>query len=150
MKNKLKKQHMDNLSKANRRKNMQKIRSSNTKMELKMRSLLHKRGKRFNINTDLIGKPDIVFPSKKIVIFLDSCFFHKCPYHYIQPKSNIEYWIPKIERNVNRAKEVNKTLRKQGWKVLRFWEHQVNKNLNKCINKIEQTLNSPHKISFPL
>jgi DNA mismatch endonuclease (patch repair protein) len=127
---------MDNLTKSHRHKNMQNIRSKNTKMELKVRSLLHKKGLRFRILTSLIGKPDIVFPSKKIVVFLDSCFFHKCPYHYVQPKSNKKYWLPKIERNRTRAKEVNKTLRKQGWKVLRFWEHQIKKDSDKCVNKI--------------
>lgn len=127
---------MDNLTKIQRRINMQNIRSKNTKMELKVRSHLHKKGLRFRIHTNLIGKPDIVFPSKKVVVFLDSCFFHKCRQHYIQPKSNLKYWRPKIERNVLRAKEVNKALRKQGYKVIRYWEHQVKKDINKCINKI--------------
>jgi len=127
---------MDNLSKAHRRKNMQNIHSKNTKMELSVRSLLHKKGLRFRIHTRLIGKPDIVFPSKKIVVFLDSCFFHKCPYHYIQPKSNKKYWLPKIEKNKARAKEVNKALRNQGWTVLRFWEHQIKKDSENCVNKI--------------
>lgn len=132
---------MDNLSQANRRKNMKNIRSKNTKMELKIRSLLHKRGLRFRIHTKLIGKPDIVFPSKRVVIFLDSCFFHKCHYHYIQPKSNLEYWKPKIARNKQRAKEVNNALRKQGWKVIRFWEHQVKKDTSKVIEKIVSFVN---------
>ncbi|HRE11475.1 MAG TPA: very short patch repair endonuclease [Ignavibacteria bacterium] len=132
---------MDNLTKSNRRKNMQNIRSKNTKMELKVRSLLHKKGLRFRIHTQLTGKPDIVFSSKKVVIFLDSCFFHKCPYHYVQPKSNLKYWKPKIERNTIRAKEVNKTLRKQGWKVIRFWEHQVKKDETKVVEKIISFVN---------
>lgn len=127
---------MDNLSKIHRRKNMQNIRSKNTKMELKVRSLLHKKGLRFRIHSHLTGKPDIVFPSKKVAIFLDSCFFHRCPYHYIQPKSNKKYWIPKIERNTTRAKEVNNVLRKQGWRVLRFWEHQTKNDAEKCVQKI--------------
>lgn len=127
---------MDNLTKENRRKNMQNIRSKNTKMELKVRSLLHKKGLRFRIHTKLIGKPDIVFPSKKVVVFLDSCFFHKCPYHYVQPKSNKTYWLPKILRNTIRAKEVNSALRKEGWKVMRFWEHQVKKDTENVVNKI--------------
>lgn len=133
---------MDNLSKIHRHKNMQNIRSKNTKMELKIRSLLHKRGLRFRIHTKLIGKPDIVFPNKKVVIFLDSCFFHKCRHHYIQPKSNLRYWIPKIERNVMRAKEVNKSLRKQGFKVIRFWEHQVKADAEKIVSKIIELVNS--------
>lgn len=127
---------MDNLTKIQRRINMQNIRSKNTKMELKVRSHLHKKGLRFRIHTNLIGKPDIVFPSKKVVVFLDSCFFHKCRQHYIQPKSNLKYWKPKIERNVLRAKEVNKALRKQGYKVIRFWEHQVKADSEKIVSII--------------
>lgn len=131
---------MDNLSKAHRRKNMQNIRSQNTKMELRVRSLLHKKGYRFRIHSDLFGKPDIVFPTKRVTIFLDSCFFHKCPYHYVQPKSNLKYWLPKIEGNVLRDKKVNYVLRKQGWKVLRIWEHQIKKNFDKSIDKIIHSL----------
>ncbi|MBZ0201872.1 MAG: very short patch repair endonuclease [Ignavibacteria bacterium] len=131
---------MDNLTKVQRRKNMQNIRSANTKMELIVRSLLHRKGLRYRIHTKLIGKPDIVFPSKKVVVFLDSCFFHSCPYHYVEPKSNKKYWVPKIKRNVNRAKEVNRTLRKQGWKVIRIWEHQIRKNLDKVIQSISDRL----------
>ena len=128
---------MDNLKKSDRRKNMQNIRSKNTKMELKVRSALHKKGLRFRkYSKTLIGKPDIVFSSSKIVVFLDSCFWHKCRYHFIMPKSRISYWVPKLNRNVQRAKEVNKTLRKQGWKVIRIWEHQVKKNFDFVINKI--------------
>ena len=128
---------MDNLSIKHRKKNMQNIHSKNTKMELKVRSYLHKIGLRYKINdSKLIGKPDIVFPKYKVVIFLDSCFFHKCPYHFIEPKSNREYWIPKIERNKLRAKEVNEALRKQGWKVIRIWEHEVKNHFEKVINKI--------------
>lgn len=127
---------MDNLTKANRRKNMQNIRSKNTKMELKVRKYLHNLGFRYRIHTKLIGKPDIVFVKKKVVIFLDSCFFHKCRYHYVEPKSNKKYWVPKINRNKSRANEVNKKLRARGWKVLRFWEHQIKSDFEKSINKI--------------
>jgi len=87
-----------------------------------------------------MGKPDIVFPSKCVVVFLDSCFFHKCPYHYVQPKSNKQYWLPKIKRNTIRAKEVNKQLRKEGWKVIRIWEHSVKKNPEEIAAKIIKVL----------
>jgi len=132
---------MDNLNPHIRRKNMQNIRSKNTIMELKVRSLLHKKGLRFRIHTNLIGKPDIVFQSKRVVVFLDSCFFHKCPYHYIETKSNKKYWKPKLQRNKERAKEVNEHLKKDGWTVLRFWEHQIKKNPEKVISKIITNLN---------
>lgn len=128
---------MDNLKPEHRRKNMQNIRSANTKIEILVRSKLHKLGYRFRKNVkSLIGKPDIVFPKNKVVVFLDSCFWHMCPYHYNMPKTNKKYWLPKLERNKERAREVNKKLRKGGWIVLRFWEHQINNDLNKCVNKI--------------
>lgn len=128
---------MDNLTKEQRKKNMRNIRSSDTKLEKYIRSALHNKGFRFRKNVkNLIGKPDIVFSKKKIVIFIDSCFWHKCRYHYIQPKSNLKYWLQKIERNVSRAKEVNELLKKNGWKVIRIWEHSIIKDKNKCINSI--------------
>lgn len=116
---------------------MQSIRSANTKIEILVCSELHKLGYRFRKNvTNLIGKPDIVFPKYKVVVFLDSCFWHMCPYHYNIPKTNKKYWLQKLQRNKTRAKEVNKKLKKEGWLVVRFWEHQINNDLNKCVNKI--------------
>lgn len=132
---------MDNLKPEHRKKNMQNIRSANTNIEIAVRSALHKKGFRFrkNVNT-LIGKPDIVFPKYKVVVFLDSCFWHKCPYHSNIPKTNKKYWLPKLQRNKTRAKEVNNKLKKDGWTVLRFWEHQINNDLEKCVNKIISNL----------
>lgn len=116
---------------------MQNIRSADTKLEVTVRSALHKKGYRFRKNVKgLIGKPDIVFPKYKVVVFLDSCFWHMCPYHYNIPKTNKKYWLPKLHRNKARAKEVNKKLKKDGWIVLRFWEHQINNDIEKCVNKI--------------
>jgi len=132
---------MDNLKPAQRKKNMQNIRSADTKLEVSVRSALHKAGFRFRKNDKkIIGKPDIVFSSKKIVVFLDSCFWHKCPYHSNIPKINRKYWIPKLERNRQRGEEVNKRLKLQGWIVLRFWEHQVKNNFDGVIKNISQAL----------
>ncbi|MBE7476010.1 MAG: very short patch repair endonuclease [Ignavibacteriales bacterium UTCHB2] len=132
---------MDNLKPEHRRKNMQNIRSTNTQIEIAVRSLLHKKGHRFRKNAkNLYGKPDIVFPKNKAVVFLDSCFWHSCPYHSNIPYTNQVYWIPKLNRNKQRDKEVNRYLRKNGWTVLRFWEHQVKKNIWEVISKIETHL----------
>ena len=140
---------MDNLTKAHRRKNMQNIRSNNTKMEYAVRSKLHREGLRFRIHyKKLVGKPDIVFLTSKIVVFLDSCFWHVCPYHFIKPKSNLKYWSPKLKRNKERGLEVNKILRKDGWIVLRFWEHQVKKDIDKIINKIEKKVKERKKLLY--
>jgi DNA mismatch endonuclease (patch repair protein) len=120
---------------------MRNIRSTNTKIEIKVRSVLHKKGFRFRKNVnEIIGKPDIVLPKYNIVIFIDSCFWHCCPYHGNIPTSNKSYWIPKLRRNKERAKEVNSKLKNEGWKVIRIWEHQINSNFNKTITRIEQQI----------
>ena len=72
---------------------------------------------------DVMGCPDVVLKNKKIIFFLDSCFWHGCKIHCRVPKSNQEYWSQKIKRNRSRDKLVNACLKKQGWKVIRIWEH---------------------------
>jgi len=120
---------------------MQNIRSANTAIEVKVRSALHKNGFRFRKNDNrLFGKPDIVLPKYGTVIFLDSCFWHCCPYHGNIPTSNKSYWIPKLKRNKERAKEVNSKLKKDGWLVVRIWEHQIKKDFNNCIKNLEQKI----------
>lgn len=113
---------------------MSKIRSKDTKLELYFKDLI--KGHRFRYQPKMLGNPDFALKKLKIAIFIDSCFWHKCPKHFRKPQSNISYWEPKINRNVERKKEVNKQLRKQGWKVIRFWEHQIKKNPEKCVAKI--------------
>lgn len=80
------------------------------------------------------GKPDLIFLKKKIAVFIDGDFWHG--YNWQNRKAtlrtNLEYWIPKIERNIQRDGEVNKILEDKGWKVIRFWEHEVNKELDNC------------------
>lgn len=128
---------MDNLTKEQRRKNMQNIRSMNTAPErLIMRELSRRKiyfGKYVN---SITGKPDIVFRRKKVIVFVDSDFWHVHPKRFIMPKSNKKYWKAKIERNKKRDKEVNKQLRKDGWKVIRIWEYDIRHNINRSIKKI--------------
>lgn len=111
----------DNLTKAQRSYCMSRIRSKNTKPELthkaKTNGLVYQ--------PDVFGKPDFIDYKNKAVIFIDGCFWHKCPKHYIEPKSNKKYWLPKLERNEIRAKEVNLAYGKAGWKVVRIWEHEL-------------------------
>lgn len=134
---------MDNLTPTQRHKNMQNIRSKETIIEMRVRSELRRRGLRFRKNVpNMIGKPDIVFPSSKVAVFLDSCFWHQCPYHANLPLIRRKYWIPKLERNKERAKEVNRQIRKKGWTVLRFWEHQIKNHFDECINKVAKVVKS--------
>lgn len=105
---------------------MSRIRSKGTTLEIKFRKSLWKLGLRYRKNSpEYFGKPDLIFISKKTAIFLDSCFWHGCKQHCRLPGSNREYWFSKIQRNTQRDKKVNSKLRKQGWHVLRIWEHDL-------------------------
>ena len=88
----------------------------------------------------ITGKPDIAFRKKKIVVFIDSDFWHGHPSRCIKPKSNTVYWNAKIKRNKKRDKEVTRALKKAGWKVIRLWEKDIKRNLNKSIKKITAAL----------
>jgi DNA mismatch endonuclease (patch repair protein) len=91
----------------------------------------------------LAGKPDLVFAGKRVVVFLDGCFWHGCPNHYREPRSNAAYWRAKIERNVARDARVTQELVRDGWIVLRFWEHQVKTELPKVLAAVEGMLSTP-------
>lgn len=128
---------MDNLTKRQRKKNMQNIRSKNTLPEKLVMRVLRKRRVYFSTHAnDIEGKPDIVFRKKKIVVFIDSDFWHCHPKRFIKPKTNVKYWKAKIKHNKKRDKEVNHQLRKAGWKVIRLWEYDIKHHFNSAINKI--------------
>lgn len=107
---------------------MQGNRSRDTKPELLLRSILHRRGLRYRVATRPIPSvprtADLVFPRAKVAVFVDGCFWHGCPLHYRQPGSNVEYWVSKVDRNVRRDQEVDSILRDAGWTVVRIWEHE--------------------------
>jgi DNA mismatch endonuclease (patch repair protein) len=111
-----------------RRRNMQANRSRDTKPELRIRSLLHARGLRFRVNRRPLPEvrltADIVFTRARVAVFVDGCWWHKCPEHYKPPGRNADYWLPKVERNVRRDLEIDQLLREAGWTVIRAWEHQ--------------------------
>lgn len=134
---------MDDLTPEQRKKNMQAIRSKDTTIELALRKALWKKGIRYRKNyKGLIGKPDIVITKYRIVVFCDSDFWHGYDWDNRKSriKSNQEYWIPKIERNMKRDKEVTAVLVEQGWIVLRFWEHSIRKNLESRLDDIEEAV----------
>lgn len=117
----------DNHSKEVRSMNMSHIRSKNSKPEEKVRKYLFSKGFRYRKNVkDLPGKPDIVLPKYKTAVFVNGCFWHKhdCP-RFVWPSSNKEYWVPKIQRNVERDIENTRLLEEQGWQVLTVWECQL-------------------------
>ena len=120
---------MDHLSPADRSKNMAAIKAHSTAPELAVRHLAHILGYRFRLRRrDLPGKPDLVFPSRRAVIFVHGCFWHqhssvRCKARL--PKSNLEYWEPKLSRNLQRDKKNQRALRRLGWRVLIVWECHV-------------------------
>ena len=135
---------MDNLTKKQRKKNMRNIRSKGTAPERKVIRELRKRKIYFAKHVEkIIGKPNIVFRRKKIVVFIDSDFWHGHPDRFIMPKTNTDYWRKKISRNKERDIQVTQELNKQGrWTVIRLWEYDINKNFNECMNKIHTALES--------
>ena len=121
---------MDSFNSAHRSWNMSRIKSRDTSPELKVRSILHRMGYRFRLHRkDLPGKPDIVLPKYRAVIFVHGCFWHRhfdCKYAYT-PKSNIEFWEKKFSKNIERDLRNKRLLQEQGWSVIVVWECQVNK-----------------------
>ncbi len=128
-----------------RRRNMQRIKSKDTSIELILRKALWDKGIHYRKNfKGLIGKPDIVLTKHKIVIFCDSEFFHGYDWENRKNdfKTHQEFWIPKIERNMERDKEVTTALESQGWRVVRFWGKDIKKNTDKCVETILNLIES--------
>lgn len=116
---------------------MQNIKATGTKPELIIMMGLRKRKIYFakHVKT-ILGKPDIVFRRKKVLVFIDSDFWHGHPVRLKMPKTNIEYWTKKIEGNKNRDQLITRQLRKTGWKVIRIWDYDIKKNPNKSLGII--------------
>lgn len=136
---------MDRLTQEQRRKNMQKIKSKDTKIEIILRKALWNRGYRYRKNyTKLPGKPDIVLTQYKIVIFCDGEFFHGKDWAVLKPRlekgNNGEFWISKISRNMKRDNEISKRLLFEGWTVIRFWGDEIKKHTDECVKVVEETI----------
>lgn len=118
---------MDKVSKEKRSEIMSKVRSVNSEAEMRVRRRLHAKGYRFKLHDkELAGKPDIVLPKHRAVVFVHGCFWHRhnCK-QATMPASNVDYWKAKFARNVARFKEVKRELKRQGWRVLVIWECQA-------------------------
>jgi len=106
--------------------NMSRVRASETKAELKLKPFFKTLGFIYQPK-NIFGKPDFVHKKEKVAIFIDGCFWHKCPKHFKLPASNKKFWKDKINKNVKRDKAVTKKLRKDRWKIIRIWEHGIKK-----------------------
>ncbi len=91
---------------------------------------------------DVFGKPDFAFPKRKIAVFIDGCFWHGCPKHCRLPATHARYWISKIEGNARRDKQVTRELKKKGWTVIRFWEHELagGASLSRKLNRLKSII----------
>ncbi len=121
---------MDTLTPAQRSERMSRVRSKNTKPEMVIRRLVHRMGFRYRLHVrDLPGNPDLVFPSRGKIIFVHGCFWHRhgtCKFTR-WPKSKLNFWKPKLEKNRQRDQLIRRRLRKEGWRVLVLWECQLNR-----------------------
>ena len=136
----------DLLTKEKRSWNMSRIRGKDTKPELKLRSLLHKKGFRFRLHDKkLPGKPDIVLPRFRTVIFVNGCYWHRhsgCKFAYI-PKSRQEFWQEKFTNTVIRDKKKTKNLQDIGWRVLTVWECELEKDPDHVVESIIRDIGEP-------
>ncbi len=136
---------MDNLKPEQRRKNMKHIRSKGTEIERILRKALWKEGIRYRKNyKELPGKPDIAITKYKIAVFCDGEFFHGKNWDQLREKlvysSNSQYWIEKIQRNINRDLEVERAIQAKGWIVIRFWGKDIKKDVKACVEVIKETI----------
>ena len=134
-----------------RSKTMSKIRGKNSLPEMLLRRALWQQNIRFRIHRkDLPGRPDLVIEKYQLAIFVDGDFWHGYNWHIRKPKTNTSFWIPKIERNMQRDIFVNEQLAEMGYTVMRFWEHEVKENLHTCVNQVMLYVEAARNVKIPL
>lgn len=106
-------------------------------------------GFRHRIKNKLPGKPDIVYPAFKTVIFVDGCFWHRCSKHYQAPKARAEFWEKKISENVERDRKNNHLLERQDWLVIRVWEHEIKESIADCVERLVANLIERKTVCLP-
>ncbi|MCJ7816517.1 MAG: very short patch repair endonuclease [Candidatus Aenigmarchaeota archaeon] len=127
----------DVLTKEQRSYNMSRIRSRWTKQEKTIHNYLKGERIKHKLHPHIEGKPDILLLDSKTLVFLDGCFWHKCPKCFQEPATHRDFWLPKIEKNVKKDGETSRKLRIEGWKILRIWEHEIRKNPERVFKKIK-------------
>ncbi|MBL8909278.1 MAG: very short patch repair endonuclease [Archangium sp.] len=129
-----------------RSENMSRIRSADTEPELIVRRALTAAGLRYRLHQKTPGgKADLVMPSQKFALFIDGCFWHGCPEHYVHPRSNWPFWDAKLRENVDRDRRQTKALVSEGWKFLRVWEHEVREAPLKVVERIQKQLDGARR-----
>jgi DNA mismatch endonuclease (patch repair protein) len=127
----------DSFNKEKRSDIMRSVKSSGSKLERKLAQHLWCNGIRYRKNVkDLRGKPDLAIKKYKVVIFVDSCFWHGCPEHCRIPHSNTEYWVSKINRNMERDNQITLYYLANNWTVIRIWEHEMKSKLEATLDRV--------------
>ncbi len=117
---------------------MARIRGRNTRPERRLRSALWLAGLRYRLHTPIPGaRPDVVMPSRRVAVFVDGCFWHGCPVHYVRPRSRTDHWAGKLRENVDRDRQQTLALEALGWKVVRVWEHEVDEALAAVVKRVQ-------------
>jgi len=120
---------------------MGRIRGRDTRPERQLRSLLWANGFRYRLHcSGLPGRPDLIFPGLKIAVFVDGCFWHGCPEHYVRPRSRTRFWARKLRENVTRDRAQCQQLGSMAWRVVRLWEHEVLATPEKALVAVEATV----------
>lgn len=119
---------------------MSRNRGKDTKPEILLRKALWRRGLRYRLHSELPGKPDLVFPGQRAVVFVDGCFWHGCPEHFQPPRTNAEFWREKIAATQRRDIRTGEKLTAAGWAVFRVWEHEIRADLAGCAARIGKRL----------
>jgi DNA mismatch endonuclease, patch repair protein len=122
---------------------MSRIRPRNTGPERRLRSALWAAGLRYRVHAKTpVGRPDVVFPGRRLAVFVDGCFWHGCPLHYVRPRSHPEHWAAKLRINIDRDRHQTLELERLGWRVVRVWEHAVYEELPDVVERIRETIES--------
>jgi DNA mismatch endonuclease (patch repair protein) len=123
---------------------MARIRGSNTTPERLLRRALWRAGLRYRLHSPtVLGRPDVVFPGSRVAVFIDGCFWHGCPEHYVRPRTRSDFWARKLSENVARDSRQISELAGQGWRVCRIWEHRIFENLDGAVCEITAALTDP-------
>lgn len=120
---------------------MSRIRGRNTGPELALRKALWAAGMRYRLHVRTPhGRPDIVFPGRTVAVFIDGCFWHGCPLHYVRPRSREAFWATKLHQNIQRDRRQTAGLESAGWRVVRVWEHEVADDIGAAVLLIRSAL----------
>lgn len=126
-----------------RSENMARIHSADTRPELIVRKVLHRAGVRYRLHVPTPGgKADVAIASKRFALFIDGCFWHGCPEHYVRPRNNPEFWARKLRENVERDRRQSHALARDGWRFIRVWEHELVEDPTRVVERIQKALSS--------